>query len=170
MNSPTHRANILDGHFTEIGIATAQGVYEGRITTFIVEMFGTPAPSNTATNIQKVTSPSRATEPALATATVPAAAVAAATPPQVLGTETGAVLATQAPWWQHLIASPKTWLEWALYILAGVILLVLAFVTELEFHRRHLRHVAAAVLLIVMMVGLFILASVALFPPTAVAG
>ena len=43
MNSPEHRANILNSHFTDIGIAEAQGVYEGQETTFIVEMFGTPA-------------------------------------------------------------------------------------------------------------------------------
>ena len=29
MNSPEHRANILNGDFTQIGIATAQGTYKG---------------------------------------------------------------------------------------------------------------------------------------------
>lgn len=43
MNSPTHRANILNTHFTEIGIATAEGVYQGRPTVFVVQMFGAPA-------------------------------------------------------------------------------------------------------------------------------
>ena len=43
MNSPEHRANILNSHFTDIGIAEAQGVDEGQDTEFIVEMFGTPA-------------------------------------------------------------------------------------------------------------------------------
>ena len=41
MNSPTHRQNLLDPHFTEIGIATAQGTFQGRVTTFVVQMFGT---------------------------------------------------------------------------------------------------------------------------------
>jgi hypothetical protein len=45
MNSPEHRANILSTDFTQIGIATAQGVYEGQPTTFVVEEFGTPAPA-----------------------------------------------------------------------------------------------------------------------------
>lgn len=47
MNSPGHRANILNGNFTEIGIATAQGVYKGNQTTFVVQMFGRPAESPT---------------------------------------------------------------------------------------------------------------------------
>lgn len=42
MNSPTHRANILNTRFTEMGIATAQGSYQGRATIFVVQLFGTP--------------------------------------------------------------------------------------------------------------------------------
>ncbi len=45
MNSPEHRANILSDNFTQIGIATAQGVYNGEPTTFVVEEFGAPAPA-----------------------------------------------------------------------------------------------------------------------------
>ncbi len=43
LNSPDHRENLLSQHFTEIGIATARGTYEGKDTTFIVQMFGAPA-------------------------------------------------------------------------------------------------------------------------------
>lgn len=42
MNSPTHRANILKSGFTEIGIATAQGMYKGQSATFVVQFFGAP--------------------------------------------------------------------------------------------------------------------------------
>ena len=42
MNSPTHRANIVDKKFTEIGVGTAKGVYEGYDTVFVVQLFGTP--------------------------------------------------------------------------------------------------------------------------------
>lgn len=45
MNSPEHRANILNTNFTQIGIAAAQGIYNGQPTTFVVEEFGTPAPA-----------------------------------------------------------------------------------------------------------------------------
>jgi hypothetical protein len=44
MNSEEHRANILSGDFTQIGIATAQGIYNGQSATYVVEEFGTPAP------------------------------------------------------------------------------------------------------------------------------
>lgn len=40
--SPTHKANMLHPGFTEIGVATAVGMYNGRETTFVVQMFGKP--------------------------------------------------------------------------------------------------------------------------------
>ena len=43
MDSPTHRANIVNGQFTEIGVGTARGRYQGFDTVFVVQLFGTPA-------------------------------------------------------------------------------------------------------------------------------
>ena len=43
MDSPGHRANIMNKNFKEIGIATAHGFYQGRDAIFVVQFFGTPA-------------------------------------------------------------------------------------------------------------------------------
>lgn len=43
MNSPTHRENIVNGNFTEIGVGTAKGEYEGYETVYVVQLFGAPA-------------------------------------------------------------------------------------------------------------------------------
>ena len=43
LHSPKHRENMENGHYTEIGIGTARGVYRGEETTFIVQLFGLPA-------------------------------------------------------------------------------------------------------------------------------
>ena len=180
MNSPTHRANILGANFTEIGIATAPGVYQGRPTTFVVQMFGTP---------NAVASPKEPTAPALATTEQatdpfggPLAPTAAVTETLVLGTGADSILpptaspvrnliSNGASWWQRVLASPKSMLQYAYYGLAGIILVLLAFVTELEFHRRHLRHVRAAALLFVLMAGLFVLANFIFFSePNIAAG
>ncbi len=40
LNSPSHKANIISPHFTDIGIATAKGNYKGSSTVFVVEYFG----------------------------------------------------------------------------------------------------------------------------------
>jgi hypothetical protein len=43
MKSPTHKANIVNGNYTEIGVGTAKGTYQGYDTIFVVQLFGTPA-------------------------------------------------------------------------------------------------------------------------------
>ncbi|HUV42581.1 MAG TPA: CAP domain-containing protein [Patescibacteria group bacterium] len=43
MNSPTHRDNLLNGNYKEIGLAVVNGTLEGVETTLVVQMFGTPA-------------------------------------------------------------------------------------------------------------------------------
>jgi hypothetical protein len=43
LNSPTHRANIANAQYQEIGVGTALGEYEGFETVFVVQLFGTPA-------------------------------------------------------------------------------------------------------------------------------
>ena len=42
MNSPGHRANILNTHFVNIGVAVGQGMYEGKKTWLAVQEFGAP--------------------------------------------------------------------------------------------------------------------------------
>lgn len=61
MSSPTHKANILNSKYTEIGIAVISGTLEEYETTLVVQMFGQPAvtqPSittNAADTTKKVT-------------------------------------------------------------------------------------------------------------------
>lgn len=43
MNSPLHRENIVNNIYTEIGVGTAKGKYEGYDTVYVVQLFGTPA-------------------------------------------------------------------------------------------------------------------------------
>lgn len=43
MNSPKHRENIVNGHYTEIGIGIAEGTYQGQHAVFVVQFFGRPA-------------------------------------------------------------------------------------------------------------------------------
>lgn len=42
MDSPGHRANILNGKYTEIGVAVGRGGFEGRMTWLAVQHFGKP--------------------------------------------------------------------------------------------------------------------------------
>lgn len=42
MNSPSHKKNILNPKYTEMGIAVLEGELQGHQTTLLVEFFGTP--------------------------------------------------------------------------------------------------------------------------------
>lgn len=44
MESPTHRENIVNPKYSEIGIAVVNGKLQGVDTTLVVQMFGHPAP------------------------------------------------------------------------------------------------------------------------------
>ena len=43
MNSPGHRANILNTHYTQIGVAVREGMFHGSETWIAVQVFGRPA-------------------------------------------------------------------------------------------------------------------------------
>ena len=42
MNSASHRANILNPHYQEMGLAVVTGNFDGQETSVIVQLFGTP--------------------------------------------------------------------------------------------------------------------------------
>lgn len=42
MKSPSHRANMINQNYKEVGIAVASGIYKGRKTLFVVQFFGAP--------------------------------------------------------------------------------------------------------------------------------
>lgn len=52
MDSPGHRANILNFKYQEIGVATGKGVYEGQETWLAVQEFGKPASSCPAVSVK----------------------------------------------------------------------------------------------------------------------
>lgn len=211
MNSPEHRANILDNHYTEIGIATANGMFEGHPTIFVVQEFGDPAtPALASAPITQETQPAEPTQIAeastLATATpqvlgttdttkppvyvsvskptaVATLANALASPevqpivadtqPITLPITSATALATSpvhyASGLDFYIASPETTLRFAYYGITLLVLLALLLTTGFEFRRHHLRHMAVAGALLVMMCGLFFVANTMVFGHPAIA-
>lgn len=77
--SPTHRANIMKAAYTQVGFGTADGMYEGQETTFVVEFFATPLASS---------SPERSLRPVEVAAKPETARNTATSTGIILGTET----------------------------------------------------------------------------------
>lgn len=65
MRSPTHRENMVNGKYTEIGVGTAKGTYEGYDTVYVVQLFGAPGHV-------PVSEPLATNEPSIAPATLAA--------------------------------------------------------------------------------------------------
>ncbi len=165
MASPTHRENILNAHYTEIGIATAKGTYKGHEAIFAVQMFGRPSAVEVA---RAVGAPPAAPQPA---------AIAASTvqPSQVLGeasksgdpirepaASNGASAAimtpAQVPWWAWLAVQPKQTLRYAYLIIGLLILFALFGDMEWEIKQHHIRHAMKAGVALATMSMLFIVA------------
>lgn len=175
MESPTHRANILNEEFTEIGIATAVGTYKGKETVFVVQMFGTPRAGNAETpadvspeSLLEESEMVREEEDAdilgLASGTVE-------TPPEEVVTEEVvpplvSAVTEEAPYPKEaaiVVTSPETGLR-ALYIVCALfILIALILATRLELKRHHTPHAVAALALLFLMVGLFTVADWLIF-------
>lgn len=191
MKSPTHRANILNGKFTEIGIATAVGEYQGKKTTFVVQMFGTPARAAAPRAPVAVTEPESPEEIAIATTEpegIPAegepiviveepgeAPVVTDTPAEgaveaeaVPGLFASAPAPRYASLFDFFASSPEVLLRTIYIVCALVIVGLLALATELELKRHHLRHVAAALFLMALMGSLFFAADQLVFTPPVI--
>ncbi len=84
MNSPGHRANILNANFKEIGIGISKGQFNGHETIIVVQMFGTPIAQPVTTHQQP-------------TYVAPAAPVATPVPTQVPVVQQAVPAPTPAP-------------------------------------------------------------------------
>jgi len=81
MKSPAHRANIVDGKFTEIGVGTARGTFDGYPTVYVVQLFGTPAALPVpAPAVVRDMIPAAAVNTSVASAPVPSALAVEPTP------------------------------------------------------------------------------------------
>ncbi|MDP1689681.1 MAG: CAP domain-containing protein [bacterium] len=101
MESPTHRANIMKREYTQVGFGTANGIYEGKETTFVVEFFASPSTAEVAMESVQVAlaEPDPATTESTSTGT---------TMVQVLGTavSTDNSASIVPNWFARLLASP----------------------------------------------------------------
>jgi uncharacterized protein YkwD len=81
MDSPGHRANILNSSFKEIGVGIATGIFQGKQATVVVQMFGLPLAQAAAPPAAPVLSPA---EPKPAPPFIPKLAPPVPTPAPVV--------------------------------------------------------------------------------------
>lgn len=104
MNSPSHRANIVKKEYTEIGIATASGIYQGQNSVFVVQFFGTPKIVTPLTNTTTTKEPSKIVQ----SPTKPAPKPEAAPQPTPTKTEPKTVVTPPVQVTQEKVLSSET--------------------------------------------------------------
>ena len=182
MNSEGHRKNILNQKFTEVGIGMATGEYQGRATTFIVQLFGRPL----AIALPQVSPQTLRTGPTAISALTPTVTTSkpltaqevksadmftektkqADLAGQMTSTETGFPNTAQptmsvnpvpplqeSNFVMRLLAMPRAFTNYAYLVLLGLVLLVLVLKVIIKGHSR-LEHPALLLngLIIVLMI------------------
>ena len=177
MNSPGHRANILNKNFTEIGIATARGMYQGRETTFVVQVFGRPARS-VGTVVPKIALkqiPEKQTmisavkglsiekvaeeDMFISVKDADAAPLNELEVAKIPQKESSRLLFVKT-----LFASPKTTSAYAYLALAFFVLLSLVLTICIEIKRQHPKHIVYGILLLVLILCVLYIQNTYIFP------
>ena len=170
MHSPTHRANIVKGSYTEIGIGTAQGMYEGQETTFVVQFFGRPQPTAAAPApakpVIRLVKPAPTSTEAAASVPADQIATTSASPAEaVLGAESpgpsAPVAAAVAPASEPSITaaavtvatSPNHVLAYAIGIICAIVFVLLIVAVFFHPNTKHLEVIAGAIIVLAIAVG-----------------
>lgn len=179
--SPAHHANLISDKFTETGIATYDGMYQGRPTTFVVQLFGTQ-PFSATKSVTKTTSvpttPS-SEKVAVATPEVKGASIAVA---QEASTEPAPVLIVNEPTFsvaknvaevdeggqeetivpsryatlsQRFLAHQARYVQTIYFVLILLVYIALIGMVVFEFRRVHVKNILLGMILLC---GLAILA------------
>jgi hypothetical protein len=166
MKSPSHRANIVNYNFTEIGVAMAKGQYKGSEAIFVVQMFGRPrtAQPAVAVNPKPTNPPPTATPiPLITPASDPETFVA------VKGVESENLQAEMAPeeltgtskranmFLEKLIGHPKWTVNYIELIFGALILIALILAVFIKVRVQYPRLIAnGAILLTIVAVTILI--------------
>ncbi len=153
LNSPSHRENLLNQNYTELGITALDGTYEGRNTTFVVEFFGKPLPKV----IEKTKT---TTQTKITTTTKPAAtAKVAELKPEVAGASTtqNTVPADTkySTWYMRFAMSPTNTIKGIYELIFGLVLLSSMLVLKNEYKKHHTKHLAMGLMLVTLTIVLF---------------
>lgn len=153
LNSPSHKANIVKENYTEMGTGIAKGVYKGRNTVFVAQVYANPARVVLA-------EPKESAPKAVVKTPAPKTPVVAAKPADVLGvevtgkesakpesidqeikvikTELNNEQAIQPALWQKLLASPRNTVNVFLAAVFSMIALALVFYVIIKRRGHHL--------------------------------
>lgn len=181
--SPKHRENIIDGRFTEIGIAAKTAMWQGKETTFVVQLFGRPsraiatvAPETTTTPLSPQDNPTVPTVAGVANPPAKNLTVISESPETVIVKNTDALpsinltadssapQAAKADAVQKAIVSIPSISSYALTALSLIVLLGLILFVFIEIRRQHPKHVLVGIFAFFVLTSLAYLSNALTLP------
>jgi len=156
MNSPTHRANIVKASYTEVGTGIATGMFEGRETIFVAQVYANPRANNAP-----VISPAQ-----LPTSTVEESPIVTASEPeQVLGISTEQVSSVniesaspkEPTLLEKIMASPRHSTNTVFMVILGIIVVALFLNVVIRINTQHVDLITNGLLAVVIIAGIFVI-------------
>lgn len=166
MASPTHRANIVKGNYTEVGTGIATGLYEGKETVFVAQVYANPLKKESEKIQVQSEIPKKIAEvdtlPIPDKANVLGAEVVKETsnaiqPQAISTTDTMTPIKAQvAPSiWQKAFASPRNTMNTVLYVVFIFIFLSLILNISIKIRHHHIDLITNG-LLVIALLGVFL--------------
>jgi hypothetical protein len=171
MNSPTHQANIVGRNYTEMGTGIATGIYKGRETVFVVQLYGTPKPVAVAVTNPPVQSVPKVSQPTPKPQNVTPKSVTPSTTPVPTQTqtnlantpavETEQVLGESIPdspvkspnMLKKFMSSPKEATNAVLYLTLAVVVVALFMNVVIKFDRQFPDLIANGAVVALLIIG-----------------
>lgn len=164
MASPTHRANIVKPQYTQIGIGVANGIYQGKEVTFVVQFFATPETQVEQPTTKVAAAPAEVTE---STTSVQSNVntITSTSAPKVLGTETVSVSDQGAEalsssitnFFALVTTSPTHTITYILMGLAIAVAILLIVAITVKFKKQYIEIIAGGLIILVIIIGLLIM-------------
>ena len=159
MASPTHKANIVKGNYTEIGTGIAKGIYEGRETIFVAQIYANPLPVVHKQEPKK-SSINTQTSQIFSSTTGKVASTTKTEETNVLGIEIENILSRpiqQPTFWQTALASPRNTTNLILYIIFGLVTLaLLLYVIFIKINNHHIDLITNGLIVLAIIGAVFI--------------
>ena len=149
MNSPSHRENVVNAKYQEIGVAVVEGTLQGVETALVVQLFGTPYVATPNQSAQRKTAPAVQQQPVMVEekAQVPSRELEV-TSKEVLSRQTGSEVPLTNP-----LDLTKIMVIFIVGVLIGVFVLDFLLVSHRQTPRLSSRSLAQMMFLIFVLVA-----------------
>lgn len=158
--SPTHKANIVKGNYTEMGTGIARGIYEGKETIFVAQVYASPIPK-IVEEVKVNTVEDKTTKLPGEEEIIPTEKIAQTSDIQeitnVLGAEIDAQIEKSSvaipTFLQKVFASPRNSTNMIFFIIFGIVILSLLLNIIIKIRHHHTDLITNGLITLIIILG-----------------